>query len=170
MVRWLFLATLSLVLLLQLRGFDSDLQTSDTPHGIVGYELAWSAERASPMLRVWRNAGTLEHAKVSLGVDFAFLLVYPWMFASGIALLVRTRATSPFVRAGAHFQRLVLLCMPLDALENVLLWRMLDRGVSDGTMHVATSAAWFKFLLVLATALWCIAAIALRVTRRLPAA
>ncbi len=170
MFRWLFLATLSLVLLLQLRGFDSDLQTSDTPHGIVGYELAWSAERANSMLRVWRNAGTLEKAKVSLGVDFAFLLAYPFMFASGIALLVRARAPSVFVKTGERLQRLVLLCIPLDALENVLLWRMIDQGATDGVMHVVTVVASVKFLLVLATVLWCVAAIALRITKRLPAA
>ena len=42
---WLFFVTLSAILMLQLRGFDSDLHTPDTPHGIVGYELAWSARK-----------------------------------------------------------------------------------------------------------------------------
>ncbi len=170
MLRWLFFATLSLVLFLQLRGLDSDLRTSDTPQGIVGYELAWSADRANAMLRVWRNAGTLEAAKVSLGVDFAFLLVYPWLFASSIVLLLRNRSRALLVRSGRVLSRAVLLCIPLDALENLVLWRMIDVGATDGLARVAATAASVKFLLLLCAVLWCIAALMDRVVARPSAA
>ena len=37
--KWAFFASLSLILMLQLRGLDEPLHTNDT-HGIVAYELA----------------------------------------------------------------------------------------------------------------------------------
>lgn len=161
---WLFFATLSLILMLQLRGFDESLRIDGASGGIVGYELAWSAQRAATYINTWKSADVLETAKVSLGVDFAFLLAYPVMLWSAIALLVRTPATDTFNRAGAVQKRAVLLCIPLDATENLVLWRMLDHGPSDGLAHLATICAAIKFLLVIAAALWCVAALALRFT------
>ncbi len=166
MFRWLFFATLSLVLMLQLRSFDETLRTDETPRGIVGYELAGSATGADHYLTAWRNSGALETAKVSLGVDFAFLLAYPLMFATGIGLLLRTPASTWFDRAGALLRRGVLLCIPLDASENLALWRMIDHGASDGMARLAAVCATIKFLLVIAAALWCVAAIGRRIGRR----
>lgn len=161
---WLFFATLSLILMLQLRGFDESLRIDGAAGGIVGYELAWSAQRASTYINTWQSADVLETAKVSLGVDFAFLIAYPLMFWSAIALLIRTPSTSTFDRAGATLKRAVLLCIPLDAAENLALWRMIDHGASDGLAHLATLCAAIKFLLVIAAALWCVAALVRRFT------
>ncbi|MEN9592463.1 MAG: hypothetical protein RJA21_930, partial [Gemmatimonadota bacterium] len=44
---WLFLATLSLVLMVQLRLIDGALASPDTPWGIVGFELAFTRDRAA---------------------------------------------------------------------------------------------------------------------------
>jgi hypothetical protein len=168
LLTWLFFATLSLILMLQLRGFDETLRTADTPRGIVGYELAWSAAQSSTYLDAWRSADALETAKISLGIDFAFLLAYPLMFATGVALLVRLPTTGTFDRVGAVLRRAVLLCIPLDATENVALWRMIDHGASESLAHLAAVCASIKFLLVIATALWCIAAIFRRFIVRQP--
>ena len=169
LLTWLFFATLSLILMLQLRGFDETLRTADTPGGIVGYELAWSAERSGTYLNAWRSADALDTAKVSLGVDFAFLLAYPLMFASGVALLVRLPASGTFDRVGAILRRAVLLCIPLDATENLALWRMIDHGATEALAHLATVCASIKFLLVIATTLWCLAALVGKFLPRRPA-
>jgi hypothetical protein len=63
----------------------------------------------------------------------------------------------------------VLLCIPLDAAENVLLWRMLDHGPTDFGAHAATICAVLKFLLVATALLWCIAAIIRRLMTARPA-
>ena len=162
-ITWAFLATLSLVLMVQLRGIDGDLRLPDVPNGIVSYELAWTGTRAATVIVAWRSAGVIEQAKVSLGVDFAFLLAYPLMFAVGAALLVRRTPAGRFDRVGQMLSRAVLCCIPLDATENVLLWRMLDHGTSSLLAHIATVCAVIKFALVIATALWCVAAIGRRV-------
>src|SRR6187455_927538 len=161
MLRWLFFATLSLILMFQLRGFDASLQEA-APGGIVGYELAWSASRANEYLSAWRGTEALETAKVSLGVDFAFLLAYPLMFATGAGLLVRRPIVGAFDRFGNVIRRAVLLCIPLDAIENLALWRMIDHGASDGLAHLATICAALKFALVIAATIWCLAALSRR--------
>jgi hypothetical protein len=86
-LRWLFLATLSLVLMVQLRLIDGPLTSPDTPWGIVGFELAFTGARATAIMAVWRSMGVTDNALVSLGVDVAFLLVYPFMFRSLVLLL-----------------------------------------------------------------------------------
>ena len=168
MFRWLFFATLSVILMLQLRGIDAPLRET-APGGIVGYELAWSAARANEFLSAWRGAGLLETAKVSLGVDFAFLLAYPLMFATGIGLLVRRPTLATFDRVGNVLKTTVLACIPLDAIENLALWRMIDHGASDGLAHLATICASLKFALVIIAALWCIGALVRRLASPRPA-
>ena len=132
---------------------------AEAPGGIVGYELAWSAPRANEFISSWRASDILETAKVSLGVDFAFLLAYPLMFAAGAALLVRRPIAGSFDRFGDGIRRAVLLCIPLDAAENLALWRMIDHGASDGLAHLATICAVLKFALVIAATMWCLVAL-----------
>lgn len=158
LLRWLFLTTLSLVLMIQLRLIDGGLTSPETPGGIVGFELAFTQTRAAEMMRVWSSMGVTEMALVSLGVDVAFLLVYPFMFRSLIQLLQR-KDGSRFQRIGATLSVAVLTCIPLDALENVLLWRMLAVGASTPWALIAGVAASIKFLLVFVTAGWCAGAL-----------
>ena len=115
------------------------------------------------MIAAWRTNDVLETAKVSLGVDFAFLIAYPLMFATGIGLLVRKPVTHVFDRVGAFMGRAVLFCILFDAAENLLLWRMLNVGATDTLAHLATVCATIKFLLVLVAAVWSVLALARRV-------
>ena len=161
---WLFLATLSLVLLIQLRLIDGALTSPETPGGIVGFELAFTEARAAAMMNVWRSLGVTETALVSLGVDVAFLLVYPFMLR-GLVQLLRRNDGSDFQRIGGRLTAAVLVCIPLDALENALLWRELVAGASTPLALVAGVAASIKFLLVLLSVAWCVGAL---VTRLFP--
>jgi hypothetical protein len=158
---WLFLATLSLVLAVQLRLIDGALTSPDTPWGIVGFELAFTRERAAAIIAVWRGMGVTQNALVSLGVDVALLLVYPFMLRS-LARLLRSDDGSGYQRLGARLSTLVLICIPLDALENALLWRELVAGASTPLALAAGVAASLKFLLIVVTAGWSIGALALR--------
>lgn len=164
---WAGLGTLSIIMLLQLRGMDAPLRTPDTPAGIVGYELAFTPARADAMLATWRALDRLEAVRVSLGFDVVFLLVYPWFLRGSIQLLqsryLRTRAPQP---TGDRLHRLapglagaVLLCTPLDALENALLWQMLTTPPTWLMTGAAGAAASVKFLLVLLAFLWCVQAL-----------
>jgi len=162
---WLFLATLSLVLMVQLRLTDGALTSPDTPWGIVGFELAFTQVRAANIISIWRSMGVTETALVSLGVDVAFLLVYPFMLR-GLVQLLRRDNGSTFQRVGARLATAVLLCIPLDALENALLWRELVAGASTPLAVAAGLAASVKFLLVLVTVAWCAGALVQRLLPR----
>lgn len=161
---WLFFATLSLILLVQLRGLDGPL-SAVIPGGIVAYELAFTAERAKAILDMWRSAGVTEQARVSLGVDVGFLLVYPWFFWLSVRVLRTPRFVLPgsnLHRVGGELGGVVLACIPLDAFENWCLWRMIEEGPSPSLAALAGMAASLKFLLVLCTALWCLIALSRR--------
>lgn len=162
---WLFLATLSLVLMVQLRLIDGALTSPDTPWGIVGLELAFTEVRAAAMLGVWKSMGVTESALVSLGVDVAFLLVYPFTLRGLVHLLRRDDGTN-YARIGTRLAVAVLACIPLDALENAVLWREVVAGASTPLAVTAALAASVKFLLVLLTAAWCVGALATRLFPR----
>jgi hypothetical protein len=165
---WLFLATLSLVLLVQLTLLGAPLHGPDAPAGIVSFELAFTAERAAAIVSAWRNAGVLETARVSLGMDVAFLLVYPPFFALSVGLLrtvEQRHAASRFGDLGRPLMWLVLCCAPLDGLENYLLWQTLAQGPTPARALLAGTAATIKFLLVATAAIWCLIAVA-RLGRR----
>lgn len=166
---WAFFVSLSLILMLQLRGFDAPLRTPSTPRGIVDFEFSWTAARAAQVMDAWRESDGLDTAKVRLGIDYAFLLAYPFVFFTSILLLLRRPAITRFDRTGAMLRFVVLLCIPLDAAENVLLWRMLDHGATEFGAHAATIFAVIKFLLVATALLWCIAAIIRRLMAARPA-
>lgn len=164
---WLFFATLSLILLLQLQGLDGPL-SDVTRFGIVGYELAFTAERAAEILNSWRIAGVTEQARVSLGVDVGFLLVYPWFFFHSVRLvrgLSVAASGTRFDELGRWLGVAVLACTPLDAVENFLLWRMIETGATGTGAALAGLAATLKFLLIIATTLWCLTALSRRLTR-----
>jgi hypothetical protein len=161
---WLFFATLSLILLLQLRGIDAPL-AAVTPGGIVAYELAFTSARAREILDSWRIAGVTESARVSLGVDVGFLLVYPWFFRWSVQLLRQPRFTHPgstMDRAGAALGAAVLACTPLDAAENWALWRMIEAGPDATLAALAGVAASLKFLLIAVTTGWCLTVLSRR--------
>lgn len=162
---WLFLASLSLVLTVQLHLIDGALTSPDTPWGIVGLELAFTRERAAAIMAVWKSMGVTQNALVSLGVDVALLLVYPFMLRNLVRLLRRNDG-SGYQRLGARLSTMVLICIPLDALENALLWRALVAGASTPLALAAGVAASFKFLLVLVTAAWCVGALVKRLLPR----
>ncbi|WP_337171661.1 hypothetical protein [Gemmatimonas aurantiaca] len=159
---WLFLTTLSLVLMAQLAVLGAPLKLPEAPAGIVSFELAFSAARATHIVDAWRGQNLLETARVHLGIDVAFLLVYPWCFFTGIRLLQtveQRHGPSRFCDLGHVLAWLVLLCTPLDGLENLLLWQTITSGATPARALLAGTAATFKFLLVVAALLWCLTAV-----------
>ncbi len=153
---WLFLASLSLVLMVQLQLIDAPLRSPETPYGIVGLELAFTAARAARMLAVWKSMDVLEAALVGIGVDLVFMVVYPFMLRSWVTLL----------RGDSRVCRAVLVCIPLDAIENFALWRMIDSGASTSMALLAGIAASLKFVLLLLTVAYCVGVLFRRLFHR----
>ncbi len=162
---WLFWATLTPILFIQLLGIGAPLELPGVPWGVVSLELAFTVSRASEILGIWKSAGVSESALVSLGVDGAFLVAYPMLLFTSMRLLL-TRAvpaSAPLHQTGARLAWATLVCIPLDAVENLLLWRLVVRGVaqtvSGPTVLLAGIAASLKFLLIAAAIAWMVAAL-----------
>lgn len=163
---WTGLGTLTIIMLLQLRGMDAPLRTPETPLGVVGYALAFTPARADAMLSTWRSLDRLEALRVSLGFDVVFLLVYPWFLRRSIHVVNGWRRPAEsahrWERAGHILAMAVLACIPLDALENALLWRMMTPPPTALLTMTAGIAASIKFALVVASLVWCLATLVTR--------
>ena len=154
---WLVASIASLILMVTLRHIDGFLKSTSTPAGIVGFELAFTRERAAFILQTWTANGALTSARESLRLDFAFLLAYPVSLALGCRILARRNA-GWFDRVGIQLSYALFACIPLDATENVALLRMLDIGASNGLARLAAICATIKFALILGAVVFLIAA------------
>jgi hypothetical protein len=144
---------LTVALTWKLLAIDRELK----PYGIVCYELAWSAGRAEQMFSAWGEAGR-EAARESLRYDVPYLLVYPFLFSS-LTLLAARAASGRLVRLGTWLAVAPFVAAVLDALENLALWRVLDRFQQppESLLHFAALAAGVKFLLLGASGLYALA-------------
>ncbi len=133
-------------LIAALKPLGTRLKASGDKCDMVRFELAGNARNAERIIEIWRNAGLEQDARISLWLDFAFLLAYPlglalacWALANG--------GSGWFAQTGICIGFSVLVCVPLDAAENIALLRMLDKGADDVTARVAAVCAAIKFLL-----------------------
>jgi len=144
---------LSVALFLQLAAIDRELK----PYTIIGYEFAWSAERASQMYSAWGETGR-DAARSSLRYDIPFLLAYPFVF-SALTLLAARAAPGKYARLGAWLGVAPFVAAILDALENAALWRALDafQQPPEHLLQFAAIAAGVKFLLLGLSGLYALA-------------
>lgn len=147
-----FLASLSLTLAvwLVLSVASAPLKTAAAPFGIVSFELAGTVERAAAIVASW-GPPQREAAAFGLGLDFLFLFLYP-ITISLACRITAARLTMSWPRLsllGTALALVVPLCIALDAIENVALWRVLALGATSPWPAVAAIAAYPKFALVL---------------------
>lgn len=134
-------------LLHRLGVIDQALINRTAPQGIISLQLAGDQATAAAILQSWARAGALNAARDSLRVDTLFLLVYP----ATLALACRQLAGGlgdDLIGVGRRLGWVVLACAPLDALENLALKAMLERGADDFLAPAASVCAGVKFGLV----------------------
>ncbi|MGE0441333.1 MAG: hypothetical protein AB7L66_04610 [Gemmatimonadales bacterium] len=140
---------LSLLVWVVLSVANAPLRTAAAPAGIISFELAGTAARATEIVAGW-GPPQREAAAFGLGLDFLFLFLYPVAISLG-ARLVADRLAPRFPRlalTGIGLSLALPLCVALDAAENAALWRILQLGATDGLARFAMVAATVKFSLV----------------------
>jgi hypothetical protein len=144
-----WVATLALMTILAVQG--APLRTGAATRGVVSFELTWGAERAAEVKRAWETGpgDLVARAKRQIGIDFAFLLVYPLALSLACARLSESPHDS-LAPVGVFIAWAVLLAGPLDLVENLAMLRMLGAGVSGGLARLASWCAAVKFTLVFA--------------------
>ncbi len=120
------------------------------PWGIVNIEMPWTSARAKEIVDAWEGRGLIETAKRQTRLDFLFLLIYPAALSLACMMLAGSGSGS-LATAGVALSWLVLLCTPLDALENVMILRMFDGAIHSPIPFLTSLAASLKFLLLFST-------------------
>lgn len=128
------------------------LQTPLTFRGIIDFEFAWSSTRAAEIASAWEQAGFLEYARLSLWVDFLFLLGYSTALSTGCAI-VAGALPGGWGEVALWLAWGAWLAGVLDALENLALLRALDQiirsqSTPDILLQLAACCAAPKFVLV----------------------
>jgi hypothetical protein len=126
------------------------LEGESSPWGIVSFQLAGTPYRALGILLEWRVEGALGYAKLSLLVDFVYLVIYGLFFASLVMWVgARLGDTTWSSRAAWAATGAALL----DALENaVQLYQVARFTAATPFPELAASFASSKFALLLLSA------------------
>ncbi|MCW8799264.1 MAG: hypothetical protein OQK66_09895 [Prosthecochloris sp.] len=117
------------------------------PWGIVSIELAWTTKKARQIVDAWNERGHLETSRQQTHLDFLFLLIYPLALSLACAMLAGT-GSGLMTTVGIALSWFVLLCTPLDAIENVLILRMLKGNAGFPIPLLTSLSAALKFALI----------------------
>jgi hypothetical protein len=154
--RWLWIAGVaSSLLLLGLTVVDFQLKATGGP-GIVPFEVAGSADRASEILAEWGADGR-DWARLSLWLDFPYLVAYTAFFVLAVAALrdaARDRGWKRYAGAGAAIAVAAVAGGLFDAVEDVNLLIAVSGHADSAAPKIATAFAIAKFLAIGATGLY----------------
>lgn len=146
---------------------DRALVTEGAPNGIVTFELARSLQQSSAILSSWSEQARAI-AMLIQGVDYLYLFLYPAWFSLASQLLSGMHA-GVLQSVGAATSWLILLAIPLDAIENYALIQQLLHGASSAQAQLAFWCAVPKFALVAGAAVYVLLACVVWLARRKPA-
>lgn len=155
---WLLLATALLFFAFRFIG-------PDKPN-IVEFELAGSSVKSQAIIDAWSPVDRI-HAGFSLGIDYLFMPLYSTtialalIWAAGVLSLKRWRSIGLALAWG------LWLAAIFDALENLALIKTLfDTTAIDPWPQIAATCATIKFTLIVVGLLYLIAAVIMRLIRR----
>lgn len=142
----LFLFTV--ILSIALARIDRSLKTKEAPYGIFSFEMA--GRRIHKIVASWSETAR-QHAFLSLGLDYLYLCIYPvtLSLACHLADAAGRGLWSSWTGMGLYLSWLVLAAIPLDALENYALLRVLNASANAAWPLAAKWCAIAKFGLIL---------------------
>ncbi len=146
----LFLATITVALVMVMKRVDKPLQSKIAPKGIVSFELARKFDNSQNIVNSWSEQEKL-YAAFGLGIDYLFLFAYSIFFAVMIfkvANALKSRFKS-FARLGFVLLWGQFLAAALDATENFFLTQLLFGSQRAWFANYAFLCASLKFALIL---------------------
>lgn len=145
----IFFALLALTLGLfgVFRGLDAPLRTDAAPNGIVSFELAGTTAQVESILQSWDARAQL-FAAFGLGLDYLFMPAYALALSSAVLMALRKQGAW-FAKLGIYIGWGALLAALFDAVENLVLWRLLSGTATPFCPRVAAVSATIKFFLIL---------------------
>lgn len=126
---------------------DVPLQGPHSPYGIVSFELAGSPNRALAILVQWQTHDALGHAKLSLVVDYLYMLIYGGFFVM-LSLWFGARRDEHVWRFRAAWA--AVGAVAFDLLETSVLFLEVSRFASPAPYpQLAAAFATAKFALLI---------------------
>jgi hypothetical protein len=128
---------------------DESLKDTGGP-SILGLELAGSADRLEEIFAEWGAHGR-DLARLSLWIDFPFMVVYGAFFALAAAAtrdFARAHGRRALAAVGVVTPTFAIAAALFDAAENILWLLLLGGHLGDVAPPVATGCAIVKFLLI----------------------
>ena len=140
---------LSALFLLAMRILDIPLRTPVAPRGVVSFELAKDVDASRQILASW-NTQAKNHATLSLGLDFLFLIVYAVFLSLACTQVSKALVKrSPLLAiAGGILAWAQFLAAICDAVENLALLALLLDSEHIWLPAVARTCAIIKFTIV----------------------
>lgn len=138
--------------------------------GIVGFEFAGSEHRAAEILADWGEGGR-DAARLSLWIDYPYLLVYGALFTLAVAAtrdLARRMDWRRLAAVGAIVVFFPAAAAGFDAIEDVGLLLALDGNGGDAAPLLAAICATLKFVLFVIALAYILVGLIQRLRRRAP--
>lgn len=140
-------AFILLTTILSIINKDLKIKNEGVLHGIIDIEIPKNPYRAATIVSVWKKMGVIDKAILQTRIDFLYLLIYPLAISLACTLLVGRGET--LVSVGIGLSWAVLLCIPLDFFENIMILKMLSGSCNTPIPQITTLVATIKFILIL---------------------
>ena len=147
-------ALLAMILMAAIHWSNAPLQNPAAPLGMISLQLAGTLPAAKQILDSWGPQGQI-WAALNLGIDYLYMVAYAATLSLACVLLARHLHRSRRVALlGVCLSWGILAALFLDAVENLLLIRLLFGDLRELWPVLALWCAVPKFGLVLATLLY----------------
>jgi len=136
-----------------------------TPTNIIEFEFARTPEKAVKIFIDWGGSG-VEKAKMSILLDFVFLVLYSWAISLGCKVAAGFSNTSIISKIGLRLSRIIWMAGACDMIENVSLLLVM-RNLNAMLLELAFWTDGIKFTIVIIALLFIIVAFGIGLTQKL---
>ena len=137
-----------------------------TSKQIVSFELTRTPEVASALMKEWDAQQLTSQARLSIYLDFGFLVLYSLSISLGCMVVSKFAANGFLIRIGEFLSKLILVAGLCDAVEN---FAMLISLADEPSVASTSIAFWFasaKFLMVVLSLVFVLACLLIGATRK----
>jgi len=138
-----------------------------TPPNIIEFEFAHTVDNALRIINEWGASG-VEKAKMSIYLDFVFLVLYSWAISLGCRVASEFSGHCVLVSIGTFLAKVIWIAAVCDLAENVAMLLTLQ-NVEATWVAFAFWAAGIKFSIVIGSLLFVLLATAVGVMKKLDA-
>jgi hypothetical protein len=133
---------------------------------IVRFELAKDLSVAERIIQEWVTYGKLNHALISIYLDFLFILLYTSGLAVTCVYLGKLTGHEILMRTGKFFTYLLIIAGICDVIENITMLKSLQGTATKWSVLLTYDMATTKFSIVILSALFIAVCLVFRLFRK----